>query len=149
MHVCSCRVAQGRKTYVLLLSPLEEHYLLGRIMMNIMSVVAAAQTTSTRSCEDEKGAQSLKVRACMRTLSAAIDAMPCSLACQHGCRGLPGCTDPAAAFLRQQAAHASSRECCAPLRPPRWQDASSLRTRRARCDGGGTRAPWRDPVVIL
>ena len=51
-------MAQGRKTYVLLLPPLEEHYLFGRIMMNIMSVVAAAQTTSTSSYEDEKGAQS-------------------------------------------------------------------------------------------
>ena len=118
------------------------------VMMNIMSVVAAAQTTSASSCEDEKGAQSLKVRACMRTLSAAIDAMPCSLACQHGCRGLPGCTDPAAAFLRQQAAHASSRECCAPPRPPRWQDASSLRTRRGHSESGATRVPQVVPLAI-
>ena len=102
MHVCSCRVAQGRKTYVLLLSPLEEHYLLGRIMMNTVSAVVAVQTTSARSCEDKKGAQSLKVRACMRTLSAVNDSTQCSLACRHACRMLPGCPTLIVTFFDYQ-----------------------------------------------
>ena len=45
----------------LLLGLLEELHFLDGVMMNIMSVVAAAPTTSASSCEDEKGAQSLKV----------------------------------------------------------------------------------------
>ena len=102
MHVCSCRVAQGRKTYFLLLSPLEEHYLLGRIMMNTVSAVGAVQTTSASSCEDEKGAQSWKVRACMRTLSAVIDSTQCSLACRHACRVLPGCPTLRVTFFDTQ-----------------------------------------------
>ena len=102
MHVCSCRVAQGRKTYFLLLPPLEEHYLLGRIMMNTVSAVGAVQTTSASSCEDEKGAQSLKVRACMRTLSAVNDSMRCSLACRHACRVMPGCPTLMVTFFDHQ-----------------------------------------------
>ena len=65
-----CRVAQGRRTALLLLGPLEEQHVHSRVMMNTVSEVATARTTSTSSCEDGKGAQSLKVRACMRTLSA-------------------------------------------------------------------------------
>ena len=68
--VCVCWVAQGQESPPWLLGPLEELHVRGRVMMNIVSAVAAARTTSTGSWEDEKGAQSLKVRACMRTLSA-------------------------------------------------------------------------------
>ena len=58
--------------------------------MNIVSAVTAARTTSTGSWEDEKGAQSLKVRACMRTVSATVHLLVCSPACCHACRALAG-----------------------------------------------------------
>ena len=106
------------------------------------------QTTSASSCEDEKGAQSLKVCACMRLLSAAFDATPCSLACQRGCLWLPGCTDPAATFLWQQAVHVGSLERHAPPRPPRWQDASFWWTRRDQRESGATGAPRLTLVAV-
>ena len=132
----------------LLLSLLKEQHLSDRVIMNTVSAVSAAQTTSTSSCEDEKGAQSLKVRACMRLLSAAFDATPCSLACQRGCPWLPGCTDPAATFLWQQAVHAGSLERHAPPRPPRWQDASFWWTRRDQRESGATGAPRLTLVAV-
>ena len=71
-HACACRVARRWQTYFWLLTPLMEHHLRGRVIMNFMSALAAAHTTSTRSWKHEKGAQRLKVRTCMRTLSARM-----------------------------------------------------------------------------
>ena len=71
-HACACRVARRWQTYFWLLTPLMEHHLHGRVIMNFMSALAAAHTTSTRSWKHEKGTQRLKVRTCMRTLSATI-----------------------------------------------------------------------------
>ena len=68
--MCVCHVAWRRQTYFCHLAPLKKLPVRGRVMMNIVSAVAVAQTPSTGSWEDEKGAHFLKVRACMRTLSA-------------------------------------------------------------------------------
>ena len=57
--------------------------------MNTMSVVVAAPTTSTSSCKDEKSAQSLKVRACTRTLSARLERVAYSPARLRASSGLP------------------------------------------------------------
>ena len=86
----------------LLLSLLKEQHLSDRVIMNTVSAVSAAQTTSTSSYEDEKGAQSLKVRSCMRTLSAVNDSTQCSLACRHACRVLPGCPTLIVTFFDYQ-----------------------------------------------
>ena len=67
--------------------------------MNKVSVVTAAHSTSTSGCEDEKGARSLKVRACMRTLSPPNDSAMCSLACQRGCLWLTGYPTLVVTFL--------------------------------------------------
>ena len=72
------------------LRPLVEQRVHRRFMMEFIADAGAAQTTSTGSCEHEKGAQGLKVRACMRTLSLANDSAICSLACQRGCLWLTG-----------------------------------------------------------
>ena len=61
-----------------------------RFLMEFTADVGAAQTRSTGGCEDEKGARSQKVRACMRTLSPLNDSAICSLACQRGCPWLTG-----------------------------------------------------------
>ena len=89
-------MAQRRQTYFWLLTLLTEHQFLGRVMMNFMSAVTDAHTTSTSSWEDEKGAQSLQVRVCMRTSSARLDLMLCSPACHCGCPRLPGPNSAAA-----------------------------------------------------
>ena len=68
-------MAQRQEMTVLLLLPLKEQQLCGRVVMNTVSAVDAVQTTSARSCEDEN-AQSWKVRACKRTLSAVIARLP-------------------------------------------------------------------------
>ena len=102
--------------YFLLLSPLKEQHLCGRVMMNTVSAVGAVQTTSASSCEDEKGAQSLKVRACMRTLSAVNDSMRCSLACRHACRVLPGCPTLIVTFFDYQSR--TTREAASELTQP-------------------------------
>ena len=46
-------MVQRQEMYVLLLSPLEEQQLCGRVTMNMVSVVAGAQTTSTSSRRHE------------------------------------------------------------------------------------------------
>ena len=46
-------MAQRRQTYFWLLTLLTEHQFLGRVMMNFMSAVTDAHTTSTSSWEDE------------------------------------------------------------------------------------------------
>ena len=61
----------------------------GRVMMNTASAVADAHTTSTSSWEDEKGAQSLKVCASMRSSAAPLRLMAWSPMRRHACRGLP------------------------------------------------------------
>ena len=118
----------------LLLLPLKEHQVCGRVVMNTMSAVDAVQTTSARSCEDEKGAQSLKVRACMRLLSAAFDATPCSLAYQRGCPWLPG-------HSALRAMHACTTSPAVPVL------ADTIGARRTRlCGGeGGLRARAAPP----
>ena len=70
--------------------PLEKQRQHHRVIMNTVSVVVAARMTSTSSCKHEKGAQSLKVRACTRTMSPRLDLMPCLPACHHGHPWLPG-----------------------------------------------------------
>ena len=108
--------------------------------MNTVSALAAAQTTSTSSCEDEKGAQSLKVRACMRLLSAAFDATPCSLAYQRGCPWLPG-------HSALRAMHACTTSPAVPV----LADAiGACRTLRP-CGQGGrsAKAAVRERVYIL
>ena len=95
-------MAQGQQIPPGLLGLLEELHFHNGIMMNSMSVTAAAQTTSASSCEDEKGAQSWKVRASMRTLSAANDSTLCSLACRHACHLLPGCPTLVVTFFDYQ-----------------------------------------------
>ena len=126
-------MAQGRKTYYLLLLPLKEQQLCGRVVMNTVSAVGAVQTTSASSCEDEKGAQSLKVRACMRTLSAVNDSTRCSLACRHACRVLPGCPTLRVTFFDTQS------RTTGPAVPMLADAIGSCRTLRP-CGQGGPRA---------
>ena len=90
LPVCMCRVLYCRQSPRWLLGLLEKHLSYRCIMMNVVSDVAAAQTTSTSGCTGEKGAQSLKVRSCMRTLSPPNDSAMCWLACQRGCLWLTG-----------------------------------------------------------
>ena len=90
LPLCMCRVSYCRQSPRWLLRLLEKHLLYRGIMMNAVSDVAAAQTTSTGSSEDEKSAQSLKVRACMRTLSARIRSVTCSPMCLRASSTLPG-----------------------------------------------------------
>ena len=88
--VYMCRVLQSRQTYFCHLWPLEEQRVHCCVMVNLTADGGAAQTRSTSSCTGEKGAQSLKMRSCMRTLSPPNDLAMCSLACQRGCLWLTG-----------------------------------------------------------
>ena len=67
-------MAQGRQTYSFVLSLLKEHSLRGFVIMNNVSVHAAAQTTSCEddSCEDEE----LRDERMMRVLREATRAQP-------------------------------------------------------------------------
>ena len=90
LPVRMCGVLLCRQTCFCNLRPLVEQRVHRRFMMEFIAGAGAAQTTSTGSCEHEKIAQGLKVRACMRTLSLANDSAICSLACQRGCLWLTG-----------------------------------------------------------
>ena len=69
---CAGRVARRWQTYFWLSTPLKEQHLRSRVIVDSALAVTAAHTTSTSSWKHEKGAQSLKVRTCMRPLSARI-----------------------------------------------------------------------------
>ena len=126
-------MAQRQDMTILLLSPLKDQHLCGRVMMNTVSAVGAAQTTSASSCEDEKGAQSWKVRACMRTLSAVNDSTQCSLTCHHACRVLPGCPTLIVTFFDYQS------RTTGPAVPMLADAIGACRTLRP-CGQGGRRA---------
>ena len=104
--------------------------------------------TSTSSCEHEKGAQSLKVRACTRTMSTRLDLVPCLPACHDGCLWLPGYPALRATFFGPHARTHGSLERCAPPRRPRWQDASSWWTRRVHGESGSSAASTRAPESV-
>ena len=146
--VCVCRMAQRPWIPLRRPGPLEKQHYPDRVIMNTVSVVVAARMTSTSSCEHAKGAQSLKVRACTRTMSTRLDLTPCLPAGHRGCPWLPGYPALRAKKSGPHARTPGSLERRAPRRPPRWQDASFWWTRRAQSDSGGTRAPWRAPVMI-
>ena len=63
-----------------------------RVMMNFTEDAGAAHTTSTSSCEDEKGAQALQWTWCEASPAASLERTPCLPACHRASSVLPGCS---------------------------------------------------------
>ena len=81
-------------------------------------------------------------------MSATRERMPCSPARHRAPSWLAGCPTLIVTARDYHIRTTGSLERRAPLRPPRWQDASSLRTRWIQRESGGARVAQRAPETI-
>jgi hypothetical protein len=113
----------------------------------VVIIVGAAQRHAPAAVGMKLFGTSVKWTRYEPTLSPPLERIPCSPARHRAPSWLAGCPTLRRGKSTPHTHTTGSLERRAPLRPPRWQDASSLRTRWIQRESGGSRVPRRAPVA--